>query len=1420
MTKIWYNNFGGYTENDLSAGVSSAQIKIKLDKDEKPFVSLEETLSLTLVKVDPVGREIDWEIITATYHSHNPGTAINTWTVNIQRTLPESGNVNDWPLWPTNTRIENRVTASDVIYFQTPGPEGPQGDAIKGDQGDKGDTGEIGPQGPIGNSLTLEGTVDSEGDLPEGGTAGDLWIVADTGDGWVSDGEGGWTNVGKIQGPAGNNGTDGVNGENGKDGEDGEDGQRGEKGFTGDPGESITGEKGPKGDPGNDSIVAGPKGDPFLYEDFTEDELEGLEGPKGSKGDDGDPGKDGTSVELKGTVEDESQLPSNAESGDFWITEDDTHGWVSDGAGGWTDIGSIQGPAGPKGDSFDYDDFTSDQLDGLKGDKGDTGDSFEYSDFTSEQLAALKGETGENGPKGDPGNDSEVAGPKGEPGKDSEVEGPKGPKGDPGVDGTSVELKGTVENEAALPSGAASGDLWITADSGDGWVSDGEENWSNIGPIQGPIGNKGETGDPGQDSEVPGPKGDPGKDSEIAGPKGDAFVYADFTAEQLEELKGEDGADSEVEGPRGPQGPAGEEITFDPADLVAKDAAQDVIIAKNKADIQTINAGQDLDIQGNTEDIVANTEAIAENKASIVVIEAEQVVQDELIQANADAIAANKNASATTVLIEQASHSFSVGQCVQYTATGWALAKADNPETLALGVVVEVVDSSNFKYAISGRFESNLGLTEDTWYFLSDTTAGELTSTAPELEQPIVFVDKAGFFSVYPYRPSLSEDDEPEIEDGTSSGQLLAWNDAQGGWQVTDKILLGTNSGSYFKIAQDTCLIHPGGGDHYQNFSGGRFALRNNTTGLYNTAVGYATLINTKEASNNTAIGCQALNKHLEGSSNTAVGSLALNNDVSGTNNTAVGVAALSVGTVNQRATAVGRYALQNIENTSRNIGIGYDAGVDIVTGNNNTIIGDLPGNVEMSDTLLIGSGQAERLKVDATGLSINGVPFVGGTDIIPLENTFTALNTFTKGVTVFGGDLAVSGGDLTSEGAGAASFRAGTNAGDRLQGAYSIAIGASAGAVSQEESAVAIGRNCGNDRQGLGSIAVGWKAGQVLQNGNSVAVGPSAGNKQQGTSAVAVGKDAGAISQSDYSVAVGRDAGKDTQGNSCVAMGIGAGAVTQADNAVAVGAYAGNSLQGNLATAIGVQSGATEQGAEAVAIGLYAGQTNQGTSSVAIGASAGKTNQHNNSIVISSRGSAAETRTSLDGQILLESSTSRLSVSTNGVDLDGTCYLYPQWPSAQAEGGEIRFMCGDGATLGWVNDIVTTTTPVYRIYNAAVTTFAQLVWGSSSWSVTSDMTKKTVVGDVTNATFMLSELDTFYYYMTSDERPIEECLFNTGLSAQQVQKVLPNAVDTDEEGTLSLRYNDLIPVLIKSNQEMNAQIEELTQRLLRLEEK
>lgn len=139
------------------------------------------------------------------------------------------------------------------------------------------------------------------------------------------------------------------------------------KGDKGDQG--IRGERGPEGPQG----IQGPKGDAFVYDDFTPVQLEGLKGPQGEQGPKGDTGEQG---------------PQGQKGVDGTMTFEDLTIEQKEELKG--DRGE-RGPEGPQGPQ------------GIKGDKGD------------------KGDTGDIGPKGDKGD-------KGDQG----IQGPEGPKGDTG----------------------------------------------------------------------------------------------------------------------------------------------------------------------------------------------------------------------------------------------------------------------------------------------------------------------------------------------------------------------------------------------------------------------------------------------------------------------------------------------------------------------------------------------------------------------------------------------------------------------------------------------------------------------------------------------------------------------------------------------------------------------------------------------------------------------------------------------------------------------------------------------------------------------------------------------------------------------------------------------------------------------------
>lgn len=118
----------------------------------------------------------------------------------------------------------------------------------------------------------------------------------------------------------------------------GETGETGPQGPAGEPGPAgETGPMGPEGPPGE-------KGDPFVYEDFTQQQLEALTGPQGPQG--------------------------------------------------------KTGPQGPKGDPFTYSDFTPQQLAALTGPQGPQGPAGPQGEPGPTGATGAQGPAGETGPQG------------------------------------------------------------------------------------------------------------------------------------------------------------------------------------------------------------------------------------------------------------------------------------------------------------------------------------------------------------------------------------------------------------------------------------------------------------------------------------------------------------------------------------------------------------------------------------------------------------------------------------------------------------------------------------------------------------------------------------------------------------------------------------------------------------------------------------------------------------------------------------------------------------------------------------------------------------------------------------------------------------------------------------------------------------
>jgi hypothetical protein len=183
-----------------------------------------------------------------------------------------------------------------------------------------------------------------------------------------------------LKGEKGEKGNTGEKGDTGERGPQGLQGERGLRGIQGEQGEQgIQGPIGPKGEKG-DQGERGPQGP------------QGQIGPQGPKGD------TGSGLNTKGELDSESQLPQEGVSGDAWLISGNLYVYTGENGNvesnpKWSNVGSIQGPAGPQGPV------------GPKGEQGEPGPKGEPG---ADGAPGAQGDPGEKGEKGDPGSDASV----------------------------------------------------------------------------------------------------------------------------------------------------------------------------------------------------------------------------------------------------------------------------------------------------------------------------------------------------------------------------------------------------------------------------------------------------------------------------------------------------------------------------------------------------------------------------------------------------------------------------------------------------------------------------------------------------------------------------------------------------------------------------------------------------------------------------------------------------------------------------------------------------------------------------------------------------------------------------------------------------------------------------------------------------
>ena len=109
----------------------------------------------------------------------------------------------------------------------------------------------------------------------------------------------------------------------------------------------------------------------------------------------------------------------------------------------------------------------------------------------------------------------------------------------------------------------------------------------------------------------------------------------------------------------------------------------------------------------------------------------------------------------------------------------------------------------------------------------------------------------------------------------------------------------------------------------------------------------------------------------------------------------------------------------------------------------------------------------------------------------------------------------------------------------------------------------------------------------------------------------------------------------------------------------------------------------------------------------------------------------------------------------------------------------------------------------------------------TSSWTIVSDERLKTIKGNYTKGLKEILQLNTItYYYRNAGERQFQpEVLknLNVGYSAQEVQKIFPEAVGVDDDGYLNLNMHAILVAYTNAIKEQQTQIDEQQKQILEL---
>jgi len=596
----------------------------------------------------------------------------------------------------------------------------------------------------------------------------------------------------------------------------------------------------------------------------------------------------------------------------------------------------------------------------------------------------------------------------------------------------------------------------------------------------------------------------------------------------------------------------------------------------------------------------------------------------------------------------------------------------------------------------------------------------------------------------------------------------------------------------------------------------GRDAGYSNTSGIYNTNIGYYAGSNSNTTSSRTNVGYEA-GRYNTADSNTYIGSQSgtgVSGSSSGSNNVGLGRKAMYSHTTGSSNVGVGSSSLEQITTGSFNTAIGFQSGYNATTGSNNTSIGygASPSSLNASNQITIGNSSVNLLRIPGLGStdghvltyssSSGGIVLAaaggggGASDLNGLSDCLvdtTNNNSFLINV-----PSGLTSGALSNLAIGQGAANSFTS------GDYNVILGFDAMKnATYPENCVAVGYKAAESATTRwGYVAIGSQAAQ--NNTNNITYGTFVGwqagmGSSNNAGSTVIGMQAGLVSAGPNSVAIGRNAGRNNTADGTISVGYQAGYLnTTAVQNTFIGYEAGRTSNTNgYNTALGYQAMENSVGSYNTFIGIQAGQgynasTSTANSNIAIGYKAMSQRRAGSgeNVVI---GNYAYMNT--DGGY------GNVVIGNNAVNIATT--------------GRRNVVVGDNADLAAGTDIQS----VVLGYNATGNGNYTVTLGNSSTtglhcqvqtiSALSDKRDKTNIEDSEYGLDLIDSLKpvTFEWNQRDGNR---KGLKDLGFIAQDLQESddeFLQLVNDNNPDKLQASYGRLIPVLVKAIQELRQEI-------------